>query len=158
MQHSRTWKIDKLHEAYQIDGGHSNHEKPGAETPAGWHPHHRHDGSGVRIGPYCTQILADLGADVIKVEPAEGDSVRNIGLPPKTPPWDRCTCGSTEASGAGKRAIRHRARSTVWEVVKKLRPDIVYVHCTGFGLHGPYAGLQAYDDFVATDSRHPVYR
>ena len=100
---------------------------------------------------------ARLGADVIKVEPAEGDSVRNIGLPPKTPPWDRCTCGSTEASGAGKRAIRHRARSTVWEVVK-YGPTLSMFTCTGFGHHGPYAGLQAYDDFVATDSRHPVYR
>ena len=76
---------------------------------------------------------------------------------------------------AGKRAIRrlletsdvfiHNIRRDAidrlglgYEVVKKLRPDIVYVHCTGFGLHGPYAGLQAYDDFVATDSRHPVYR
>ena len=33
-----------------------------------------------------------------------------------------------------------------------LRPDIVYVHCTGFGLGGPYAGLQAYDDVIQAAS------
>ena len=39
-----------------------------------------------------------------------------------------------------------------YEAVKKVRPDIIYVHCTGFALGGPYAGLQAYDDVIQAAS------
>lgn len=136
------------------------------------------DMSTVVFGPYCTQILADLGADVIKVEPEEGDSIRNVGTPPKTPlmgpVYLRLNRGKRSASWdmkseKGKRAVRrlletsdvfiHNIRPDAidrlglgYDAVKKVRPDIIYVHCTGFGLGGPYAGLQAYDDVIQAAS------
>ena len=136
------------------------------------------DMSTVVFGPYCTQILADLGADVIKVEPAEGDTVRNVGTPAKTPlmgpVYLRLNRGKRSASWdmkseKGKRAVQrlletsdvfiHNIRPDAidrlglgYEAVRKLRPDIIYVHCTGFGLGGPYAGLQAYDDVIQAAS------
>src|SRR5262245_52344463 len=128
----------------------------------------------VVFGPYCTQILADLGAEVIKIEPAEGDTARVIGVPPNTPlmgpvhlrlnrgkrsvSWD---LGSEEGRAAIHRLLEtsdvfiHNIRPDAinrlgldYESVRKIRPDIIYVHCTGLGLGGPYAGLQAYDDII----------
>jgi crotonobetainyl-CoA:carnitine CoA-transferase CaiB-like acyl-CoA transferase len=136
------------------------------------------DMSTVVFGPYCTQILADLGADVIKVEPMEGDTARLIGTPPKTegmgPTHLRLNRGKRsvvwdQKSEQGRAAMRrlletcdvfvHNIRPDAvgraglgYEDVRKLRPDIVYVHCTGFGVDGPYAGLQAYDDIIQAAS------
>ena len=136
------------------------------------------DMSTVVFGPYCTQILADLGAEVIKIEPKTGDTARNIGIPPKTPKMGpvflRLNRGKRSVvwdmkSEKGKSAMRrlletsdvfiHNIRSEAiqridldYESVRKIRPDIIYVHCTGFAEGGPYAGLQAYDDIIQAAS------
>jgi len=133
----------------------------------------------VIFGPYTTQILADLGADVVKVEPAGGgDTVRLIGRPPATPGMGpahlRLNRGKRSVdwdlrSEAGRAALTrllqtsdvfiHNLRADAIErlgfgvdAVRALRPDIVYVHCTGFDQRGPNAGLQAYDDIIQAAS------
>ena len=124
----------------------------------------------VFFGPYCTQTLADLGAEVVKLEPAEGDTSRLIGTPPTTPGMGpvfmRLNRGKRTVdwdlkSEAGREAMRrlievsdvfiHNIRTDAigraglgYDEGRKIRPDIVYVHCTGFDETGPYAGLQAY--------------
>ena len=136
------------------------------------------DMSTVVFGPYGTQILADLGADVVKVEPLDGDTGRLVGTPQNTEgmgplhlrlnrgkrsvSWDLKTAQGREAMHrllATSDVFIHNIRLDAieraglgYEAVRKIKPDIIYVHCTGFGLDGPYAGLQAYDDIIQAAS------
>ena len=129
----------------------------------------------VVFGPYCTQILADLGAEIVKLEPPEGDMWRRVAstadkTPMMGPGHLRLNRGKRSVvfdlkSETGKKALHQLiARSDVfihnirtdaikrlgldYEAAKAIRPDIVYVHGVGFGSDGPYAGLQAYDDLI----------
>jgi itaconate CoA-transferase len=121
-------------------------------------------------GPLATRLLADLGADVIKVERPDGGDV--------TRSWDTVAAGLSSGFvwvNRGKRSValdvkdpEHRpalerliARSDVvlqnytpgWaervglgeDVVRSLRHNVVYVDISGYGPDGPYAGKNAYD-------------
>ena len=126
------------------------------------------------IGQYCTKLLADLGADVIKIEPPAGDPVRN--LPPfyhdEPGPehslywWNLNTNKrSVTLSLAGEegRQIFRRLAATADVVVEsfepgylaglglgydslaELNPGIILTSITGFGQWGPHAGYKAPD-------------
>lgn len=131
------------------------------------------DLSAVIMGPYCTQILADLGADIIKVESPEGDIIRNVG-----PSKDANMAAMFLANNRGKQSISldlstakgreiclklaksadifvHSMRPSSlkkigldYEAVRAVSPDIIYCALVGFGLDGPYAGKPAYDDII----------
>lgn len=127
------------------------------------------------FGPYATQMLADMGAEVIKVEAPGGDQVRQFGrsrAAQRQMGPVHCTlnrgkraiavdlkqtddrammCRLIESADVFVHNVRGEAMDRLgfgYDAVRTLRPDIVYVHCQGFGGNGPYAGLQAYDDVV----------
>ena len=127
----------------------------------------------VLMGPYATQILADMGANVIKLESPEGDIVRQIG-PGRTPGMG----GMFLNANRGKRSIaidlkhpdghdallrlaakadaivynvRPQAMARLgldYETLFKVNPKIVYVGVFGYGQTGPYASKPAYDDLI----------
>lgn len=131
------------------------------------------DLSAVVMGPYATQILGDLGADVIKVEPPSGDNLRAVG------PMRHSGMGALYLhlnrnkrsivldlkSQAGREACLRLAKTSDvllyntrpqamarlgldYESVAAVNPAIVYVGAYGFGNDGPYAGRPAYDDLI----------
>ncbi|MBF5004984.1 CoA transferase [Diaphorobacter sp. NR2-3-3-1] len=126
----------------------------------------------VLAGPLCTQILADQGAEVIKVEPPSGDETRKLG-----PPFDAAGQAAYFAAlNRGKRAISldlsmpdaqevlHRMLADAdvlvenflpgtmerWglgfdDVLATRYPRLVYCSISGFGADGPLGGLPGYD-------------
>lgn len=110
----------------------------------------------VVFGPYCTQILADLGAEVIKVEtPGSGDVLRWAAKSAQTPGMSPAFFGFNHGKrsialdlkqpddNAVMRTLLAEADVFVanvrgkpldrlgldYEAVKAIRPDIIYVHC-----------------------------
>jgi crotonobetainyl-CoA:carnitine CoA-transferase CaiB-like acyl-CoA transferase len=128
----------------------------------------------VIFGPYCTQMLADMGADVIKVEHPSGDNGRRFGRPEKTPgmgalhmtinrgkrsvAWDlkseqgreklRRLIASSDVFIHNLRTDAIRRLGFDYASVRTFAPDVIYVHCGGFDSDGPDAGLPAYDDVI----------
>jgi crotonobetainyl-CoA:carnitine CoA-transferase CaiB-like acyl-CoA transferase len=135
------------------------------------------DVTAVILGPYAAQILGDLGADVIKIEPPEGDSMRPIAPLAETGLSHifannnrnkRSVCLDLKSEG-GKAALRrliptgdvliHNMRQDAldklgfsFEAVRKIKPDIIYCAANGYGRDGPYAGRPAYDDVIQAAS------
>lgn len=135
------------------------------------------DLSTVVFGPYATQLLGDMGADVIKVENGAGDIMRHAGdAPAEGMGAIYMGCNRNKRSilldlksEDGKEAMRRMlAKSDVfftnvrmdglerlglgYDDVKALKEDILYVHCAGYGANGPYAGKPAYDDLIQAGS------
>jgi crotonobetainyl-CoA:carnitine CoA-transferase CaiB-like acyl-CoA transferase len=131
------------------------------------------DLSAVVMGPYATQILGDLGADVIKVEPPSGDNMRAVGpmrntgmgalylhlnrnkrsvvLNLKTPEGRQACLDLAKTADVLLYNTRPQAMARLglgYDSVAAVNPAIVYVGAYGFGRHGPYAGRPAYDDLI----------
>jgi crotonobetainyl-CoA:carnitine CoA-transferase CaiB-like acyl-CoA transferase len=124
------------------------------------------------LGPYATQMLGDLGADVIKIESPDGDSTRNTG------PGRRGMASLFVAVNRNKRSIvldlkQQAARDALLHMVdaadvfvhnmrpQKLErlalgpdalrarnPRLIYAGLYGWREDGPYAGRPAYDDII----------
>jgi crotonobetainyl-CoA:carnitine CoA-transferase CaiB-like acyl-CoA transferase len=135
------------------------------------------DLTSVILGPYATQILGDLGAEIIKIEPPEGDSMRPVA-PQAAPGLSAifANCNRNKRSvvldlktAAGKKALLkliptadafvHNMRQEAmdklgftFEAVRGANPLIVYAAAIGFGRQGRYAGKPAYDDVVQAAS------
>jgi crotonobetainyl-CoA:carnitine CoA-transferase CaiB-like acyl-CoA transferase len=135
------------------------------------------DLTNVIMGPSATHILADLGADVIKIEAPEGDSFRHY-RPSRTAGMG----GNFLHLNRNKRSVlldlkRPEARTALdrliatadvfvhamrpdaierlgygYAAVARHRPDIVYCGAYGFGAAGPYAHKAAYDDLIQAGS------
>lgn len=135
------------------------------------------DMSSVVLGPFATVQLADLGAEVIKIEnsgtPSGGDMMRRAGASPTKDlgpiytalnrnkkvvnldgkkPEDKAKLLSLLA---GADVLIHNVRMAGMErlgldydAIRAINPDIIYVHCAGYGSDGPYAKLQAFDDLI----------
>jgi crotonobetainyl-CoA:carnitine CoA-transferase CaiB-like acyl-CoA transferase len=133
------------------------------------------------MGPYCTQIMADMGADVIKIEPPEGDNARYVSVGPEpgmSGVFVNVNRGKRSVvldlrSDEGKTALRalaveadvfiHSMRSKAigklgfgYEQVAALNPRIIYTNCYGYGRRGPNRDLPAYDDTIQAECGVPA--
>ncbi|MCC6946684.1 MAG: CoA transferase [Bradyrhizobiaceae bacterium] len=127
----------------------------------------------VVMGPYATQLLADYGADVIKVEPPSGDIMRHA--PPMRNPRmgalflqanrnKRSVVLDVKKQGGREALLRlcatadvfiHNVRKAAMQRaglgeadVRAGNPKLVYVSLIGYSEGGPYAGRPAYDDLM----------
>jgi crotonobetainyl-CoA:carnitine CoA-transferase CaiB-like acyl-CoA transferase len=131
------------------------------------------DLTSVVMGPFATQILAGLGAEVIKIESPEGDNMRHVGpmrhagmghiflhanRGKKSVVLDLKQSSAREAllrmvSGAdvltsNVRPAAMRRLGLDYETLAARNPRLIFVSCCGFGQRGLYAPKPAYDDLI----------
>ena len=131
------------------------------------------DMSAVVMGPFAAQILGDLGADVIKVEPHAGDTTRHVTpMRNKNMGWVYLHANRNKRSlvldlkdTEGKSAflklveisdaiitnVRPAALERLglgWDVLHAINPRLIVVNLVGYGSGGPYDGRPAYDDLI----------
>ncbi len=133
------------------------------------------------MGPYCTQIMTDMGADVIKIEPPAGDNTRYISVGPApgmSGVFVNVNRGKRSVvldlqSEEGTSALRSlittadvfihsmRAKAVAklgfdYERVSAINPAIIYTNCYGYGRRGPDADRPAYDDTIQAECGLPA--
>ena len=128
------------------------------------------DMSRVLSGPVATALLADQGADVIKVEPLAGDIIRAMSGAELGPGFLTANRGKRSIaldlkSQAGISVVKRLARDAdVFiqnfrpgaiegmglgpEVIREINPKLLYVSVSGFGEDGPYAHKRVYDPVI----------
>jgi crotonobetainyl-CoA:carnitine CoA-transferase CaiB-like acyl-CoA transferase len=131
----------------------------------------------VVLGPWAAQQLGDLGADVIKIEPPDGDTTRQLGpmrnrdmgafylavnrnkrsivLDLKQEAARRILLRLSEGADVLLHNYRPRAARRLgmsYETFHAVNPGIVYVATYGFGAAGPYGDKPAYDDIIQAAS------
>jgi crotonobetainyl-CoA:carnitine CoA-transferase CaiB-like acyl-CoA transferase len=139
------------------------------------------DLTAVVMGPYCTQIMADMGADVVKVEPPEGDIVRYVAegpAPGMNGVFMNVNRGKRSVvldltSDEGAAALRalvetadvfiHSMRAKAvaklgfdYDAVAAINPKIIYTNCYGYSRRGPDAERPAYDDTIQAECGLPA--
>lgn len=131
------------------------------------------DFSNMLMAPYTTQILGDMGADIIKVEAPGGDPVRGIG-PERNPGMGviYLNCNRSKRSiqldvkhPDGLKAVLNLLKTAdvlvynrrpqvmerlglSYETVKEINPRIIYAGLFGYGQDGPYGHKPAFDDLI----------
>ncbi|MES2484105.1 MAG: CoA transferase [Pseudomonadota bacterium] len=133
------------------------------------------------MGPYASLLLADMGADVCKVESPAGDPTRGVGpcrhagmsaiflhlnrnkrsmvLDLKHPEGAQALRKMIESTDVVLHSLRPKAMAKLgltYDDVRKINPRIIYCGAFGFGSGGPYADRPAYDDLIQAAVGMPV--
>src|SRR5690349_10267578 len=123
----------------------------------------------VMAGPYCAMILADLGADVVKIEPPAGDSTRQMpgAIGSDSPSFNAVNRGKRSVvldlkTREGREACERLACSSDilienyrpgvmdalglgYDALARLHPALVYASISGYGQTGPDRGRGGFD-------------